>query len=310
MAFALGYIDTPLLLNVKNFYSVKEDQFEENNIQVYRGGDNNLFASEKGAKAEISLDMDFISDTDFGNLRDVLLNKAYPSKIYIRQPGNISGAILHPSTAVNKAYVLKNSVAVPSLASFTTEMVTADYAHLSQFSSPCAYQSSADEYIHYLFTFDLSTWLSGSAYENLLRLTLFMQTPVAYRVNTSPLPTDKYGIIVRAYNQVSTNWLEIYRRSITLTATNQQAAGLRPMTGFTRMGEYITDPEGGDPNKVRFMVSILQPRNGQGTIHLDMNYTVLLVNGFMVRMAENFNINWREEVTLVGRTGNLKLSEV
>ena len=317
MAFALGYIDSAALNNIKSFHSVKEDQLEDENIQASRGGDNGLFISQKSAKAEISLDMDFIEDTEYGNLRKIMLNRKYPNKIYIREPGLVSGGILIPTHANNLAYKLKNNLALPILTSLTaTEFTTGDYTNITGFSTPMSYSASVNEYLHYLFTFDLTTFLTSVSLDNLLRLTLFMQTPAAYRVPASG-PTDKYGIIVHAYNFSQSTllstavWTEIYRRSITLQSTNQQAAGLRPITGYTSIQNYV-DISGATlgQNYVAFMVSILQPRNGAGTIYLDSNYVALFCNGFMVRMTDNFNLNWREEITIVGRTGNLKLSEV
>lgn len=311
MAFALGYIDAVALANIKTLYSIKEDELEDGSLQAFRGGDNGLFISEKSAKAEISLDLDFVIDSEFKDLRAVLLNRAYPNKIYIREPGNVTGAIIHPTTALNKAYVKKGSTLYPAFADFTTEFTTTDYTRINAFSTPCSNTITADEYIHYLFLFSLSDWLTagGGSLNNLLRLTLFMQTPAAYRTHPAAA-TDKFGILVRAYNWSTTSFIEMYRRSITLTAANQQAAGLRPITGFTTMRHFIGDEDGSYPNMAAFMVSVLQPRAGAGTVYLDMNYVACLVNGFMVRMTDVFNVNWREEITLVGRTGNIKLSEV
>ncbi len=304
MSFALGNIGPSLSL--PNFYSIKEDQLENSDIQTYRGGDNCLFTSEKSAKAEITLDMDFVSDSDYGNLRNVMLNRQYPNKFYIREPGNISGAILTPSTTTNKAYQLVTATAIPALTDFVTEFITADYTAINDaaFASPVVYPTGAGDgkYVHFLFKFDLSAWIAaGGSLLNLLRLTLFMQTPYASRSDGA-----NYGIKVSAYNYTLSQFVEIYRRSITLSNSNQQAAGIRPVNGFTKLSDYIAPTT----NIVSLMLSVLQPNDGTHILSLYTNNAKLLVNGFMVRLADTFNLNWREAVTIVGRTGSIKLLEV
>jgi hypothetical protein len=303
--FGLGYIDSAALSNIKTFYSVKEDESEGENIQSYRGGDNALFVSNKSAKAEISLDMDYISDTDYNYLRSILLNRLYPNKVYFREPGYFTGALLTPSTATNKAYKLTSAQKYPALATVkTTEFTSGDYTGITGFSTPMSYTSAVDDYIHFGFTFDLTQWLTVNTLSNLLRISLFMQTPAAYRVNIST-PVDLFGIIVYAYNVTSAAWVEFYRRSITLTVANQQCAGIRPTINYTNIADFVDGN-----NKVTFMVSTLQPRAGQGISTLAMNYTACLVNGFMVRRAEDFNMNWTNAFTGAGRSGQLRLSEV
>lgn len=316
MSFGLGYIDAAALSNIHSLYSIKEDIQDNGDISLFRGGDNGLFSSEKSSRAEINLDLDFISDSDFALLKKILLNRKYANKVYFREPGYFTGALLTPSTATHKAYKLASNVKYPAINDLNdTEFTSTDYTRITGFTTPCSNNTYVSDYMHYLFTFDLSTWLASCSTNNLLRLSLFMQTPVAYRTNTS-LPTDKFGIIVHAHNfttgtGASPVWVEIYRRSVTINASNQQCASLKATTDFSVITDFI-DSVGGPlgANKVAFLVSILQPRNSQGTSYLDMNYVALLVNGFMVKQSNAFNLNWRESYTGAGRTGSVKLSEV
>jgi len=308
--FGLGFIDNASLTNIKTFYSIKEDLQEQSEIQAMRGADNGLFYTEKSAKAAITIDADYIPDADFDYFRSILLNRKYPNKIYFREPGYFTGALLMPSTATNKAYKLISSACPPGLGDFSTEFTTNEYSYVNGFTTALSnYTGTANYYINYLFTFDLGAWLGTGSLLNLLRLSLFMQTPNAYRTHPST-PTDVYGIIVRAYNFNSASWLEIYRRSMTLTSENQQCAGIRPTIGYTKMSDFVGDQSGSYPNKVMIMVSTLQNRGSSGTLYLESNFIALLVNGFMVRPEEGFNMNWREPFTGAGRTGQIKLLEV
>jgi hypothetical protein len=310
MSFGFGIIDSASP-TISTFYAIKEDQLEGDDYQVFRGGDNGLFTSCKSAKGEINLDLDFISDSDYLLLRNIVLNRKYPNKVYFREPGNVTGAYLTPSTGTNKAYKLSHNNRLPAIATLqTTEFTSGDYTNITGFTTTMSQNTYISDYVHYLFTFDLTSWLAANSVNNLLRLSLFMQQPTAYRTNTV-LPTDKFGIIVYAQDFVNTSWVEMHRRSITVDAANQQCATIHPNINYVKMSNFI-DTNGGvlGLNKVAFLVSTLQPRTPSGTVYLNMNYAALLVNGFMVKPSSMFNLNWRESYTGAGRTGSLKLSEV
>ena len=316
MSFSLGYIDNGAGPNIQNYYSVKEDQLEDSSLNLYRGAENSLFVSDKSAKASIQIDLDFLQDSDYKTLRDIALDRARPNKFYFRHPGNVTGAMLTPSSSVNVVGVLQSNNANPVLTDFGTAFTSGDYTNINGFSTPVVYNNGIYQYVHYLFSFNLGAWETATgdtSINNLIRLTLFMQNPTVWRDNsTLSLPNDRFGFKVRALNYAKNIWTEIYRRSITVAQPNQQAAPLRPVSGFTKMIDYVST--GAHPDLVYFMVSTLQPwanASGvnQGVINLSMGYTALLVNGFMVRLADTFNLNWREEVTLQGRTGSLKLEE-
>src|SRR5512140_1029463 len=104
MSFGLGLIDSASP-TISSFNSIKEDELENEDLQTFRGGDNGLFTSCKSAKAEINLDLDFITDANYYALRNIILNRKYPNKVYFREP-YAAGALLTPSTATHKAYKL------------------------------------------------------------------------------------------------------------------------------------------------------------------------------------------------------------
>ena len=286
-----------------SFYSIKEDVMEDSSIQTYRGGDNGLFFTEKSSKAAITLDIDFVVDADFKSIRDVLLNRQFPNKMYIREPGNINGSLIQPDL-VDPAFYLYSNNSAPALSDFVTNFASIDYSYIQGWTTPVAKTTNTYDYIHYLFNFDLTSYFaSGGDKNNMMRLTLFMQTPFASRSDGS-----NYGIKVSAYNYAQSIFTEVYRRSITLSSANQQAASIRPFTGYSKLTDFIST--GGSPNIVTFMLSTLQPRAIPSTLTISTGYVACIVNGFMVRAVDPFNLNWRDTVTVVGRTGSIKLQEV
>lgn len=301
--FKLGFIESTGT-QLKTFYSIKEDINDDSFIQTDRGGDSDLFGTEKSAKAELTLDLDHVTQAERGDLDEVLNNRNYPHKIYLREPAAASQRIKCTGTGSDIAKQLKTDKGVPTYADFTgaTVFTGGDYTNIQNFSTAVSYNTNAKEYLHFFFQFDLSTWIAAYGLDYLQRLSLFMQDPLVYRSDGSVV--DEFGYLVYAYNFTEAKWTEIKRQPITVSATNQQVAALRPTDGYTKWNDY-TDGS----NLVLFRIVNYQERDSD-TLYLSMNYAELLINGYGMKQINPFNLNWRGQYTGEGHLGQISMLEL
>lgn len=303
MSFKLGHIESTGNA-LKTFYSIKEDVVDNFDVQVDRGGDQTLMACEKSAKADVHLELDFVTQSEYGDLHEVLNNRLYPHKLYLREPAASSQRITITGEGNNIAKQWQTDTPVPTLANFTsdaTAFTAGDYTNIQNFTTPVQYQSNSVDYIHYFFRFDLSTWIAAYGLDYLTRLTLLLQDPLVYRQGGADY--DEFGYTFHAYNYTTGAWTEIKRQSITIDETNQQFAALRPMAGFTRWADYLSS------NLTLFRMTNKQPRVAR-TVYMSLNYIELFINGYGVVKVNPYDLNWREAYTGAGYVGTVKLQEI
>lgn len=282
--------------------AVKIDVLDDPFFSGERGGRGDLYGVEQSNKANFNIELDAVSQTEYGNLYDVLNNRLYPHKVYIHEPAAASQRININDAGGNEAKQEKTDDPEGAYAT-ATEFVAGDYTNIQNFTTAVSYNTAAKEYLHYFFQFDLSTWIAAYGTEYLRRLTLFMQDPFVKRTVGSDV--DEFGYIVYAYNYTRTSWTEIKRQPVTVGVTNQQFAPLRPIDGFTKFSDYIDGS-----NYCQFKITNMYDRDSVGTLQHDINYVELIVNGFGFRMVNPFNLNWRSAFTGDGYTGTSECMEL
>ena len=300
----LGHIESTGNL-FKSFYSVKEDVVDDSDISFQRGGDGDLMGTERAAKALISLDMDCVTQAEYGDLHEVMNNHVYPHKLYLREPAVASQRLLMPGTGSNIAKQWATDTAIPTLANFTSDATAfsgTDYTNIQNFTTAVEYTTTSKEYLHYFFQFDLSTWIAAYGLDYLTRLTLLLQDPLVSR--TVLTVVDNFGYSFYAYNYATTSWTEMRRQSITIDVSNQQFVALSPREGFTRWADYLSS------NLALFRMTNRQARDASGTLALSLNYIELFINGYGVKQVNANDFNWRDAYTGAGYTGTLRLQEL
>ncbi len=299
MSFKLGHIESTGNM-MKTFTSIKEDVVDNSESSYDRGGDGTLMGVEKGAKADITLNMDFVTQSEYGDLHEILNNRNYPHKVYLREPAAASQRNLLTGTGSTVGKYWKTDTPIPTKANFTSDatgFAAGDYTNLQAFTTPTDDTTTDKNYIHYFFQFDASTWMTAYGLDYLTRITVMLQNPLVYR------GADEFGYTFHAYNKTMLNWTEMKRQSITIDADNQQFAALRPMQGFTQWADYF------DSNLILFRMTNKQPRSS-GTLTLSLQYIELLINGYGVMKKNPYDFNWREPYTGAGYLGNISLAEL
>lgn len=289
----------------KTFYAVKEDVVDDSEVVSGRGGDGDLMGSERAAKAAISLDLDCLTQSEYGDLHEVMNDRSYPHKLYLREPAVASQRILMTGAGSNVAKQWKTDTAVPTEANYTsnaTEFTVTDYTNIQNFTTDVSYDTNDKEYLHLFFKFNLATWIAAYGLDYLTRLTLLLQDPLVSRTVLSVV--DNYGYSFYAYNFASTSWTEMKRQSITIDVSNQQYAALSPREGFTRWTDYLSS------NLALFRMTNRQARDSSGTLAMSLNYIELFINGYGVKQINPYDLNWREPYTGAGYTGTLRLQEL
>jgi hypothetical protein len=304
MSIKIGFLDSSGN-GLKTFSdSVKIDVNDNSFVGTSRGGMADLFSTERSAKAEFTIEVDAVTQADFGNtLNKVMNNRQYPHKIYIHEPAAASQRINMNDTGGNEAKQQQTDDPEGAYAS-GTEFTGTNYTHIQDWVNDVSYSTSTKDYIHYFFQFDLSTWIAAYGEEYLRRLTLFMQDPRVERGT----PADDFGYVVYAYNYGNSTWIEIKRQSITVDATNQQYASLRPIEGFTDFSDFI---DGSD--YCQFKITNMQPRTTGGstaTLTHKIKRVELIVNGIAFKQVNPQNLNWRSAFTGDGYTGVYNLLEL
>lgn len=300
MSFKLGHIEASGT-QLKTFYAVKDDVVDSFDTQFDRGGDGTLMGCEKSAKADITLALDYITQTEYGDLHEVLNNKLYPHKLYLREPAAASQRIKTTGVGSDIAKQWADNASIPTLTQFqssATEFDATDYTQIQDFTNQVEYSTVNKDYMHYFFQYDLSTWLTAYGLDYLTRLTLLLQDPLVYR------GTDEFGYTFHAYNYTTGAWTEIKRQNITINASNQQYASLRPIDGFSKWADYLSS------NLVLFRMSNRQPRVSGDSLTLGLKYIELFINGYGVMKTNPFDLNWRDAYTGAGYLGNIKLAEL
>ncbi len=305
MSFKIGFINSAGtgLKTISDAVRINLD--DDSDVSFNRGGARDGFFIEDSMKAQITLELDAVTQADFGNtIAKVMNNRAYPHKVYIHEPAAASQRININNTGGNEGKQLASDLAEPTYAS-ATEFTGGQYTAIQNFSTDVTVSTATLKNIHYFYQFDLSTWIAAYGAEYLRRLTLFMQDP---RVKeTSGANTNDLGYIIYAYNYTNAEWVEIKRQSITVDATNQQFASLRPLEGFTSFSDFIDGS-----SFCQFKVTNAQERTPGAvwTLTHEINYVELIVNGFGIKQTNAFNANWRSPFTGDGYVQTLNLQEL
>ncbi len=287
--------------------ATKVDIIDDESYESSRGGTGSNWSTRQSAKARILIELDHISQVTVGNsLWKVLNNRDFPHKVYIHEPADSSQEIDYAGiTNPSSTHIIKQaSTDNPNLSIISpavTEFSTANYTAIGNFSTGVSI-SAVKDYQVWFFDFDISNFISAFGIQYIRRLTLFLQDLEVYRNNSNK---DKMGYLVQAYNFIQDEWIEIKRQEITVNATNQQFASLRPIEGFTDFSEFIDGS-----NKIRFKIRNLQNANPIIGLTFALKYIKLLINGFGVVKSNDGNFNWRDPYTGMGYVGTIGLDEL
>lgn len=301
MAFKFGYPESTGNLLI-SFDGMKQDIVDRDFFEGDRGGFGDLFSIRKSNKAQLTMDCDFMTQSQLGSsLLKVLQNRAYPHKLYIHEPAVASqsisyAGITNPSSTNKMLYLGADSS--PSIASMS-EISTAQYGYVSGWSTDLALTDADSVYLYLLCEFDLSTFVAAYGVEYIRRLTMFMQDLRVYQ-DTG----EEFGYIVEAYNFTTTAWIEIKRQTITVNTSNQQYASLRPCEDFTFFSDFLSS------NHCRFRIRSLQERVTGSILSLDVQNIQMFINGFACVPSKDMDFNWRGSYTGEGYTGGLRLEEL
>jgi hypothetical protein len=301
---------------LKSFYSVKEDVTEDISFETRRGGDNALFSNQRSAKAAVSLDMDFITQAEYGDLMRFYSNSFYTGRLYLREPASSLQRIIFSSASWPKGYYLESNNRYPTLGAVNSGKVdfsAGDKTVLAGYSGSVLYTSTTYDYMHFILIVPLKLWLEGNygtvtlgSYDLLTRVTTVIQKLRAYN------NIGNVGFTVDYYNFAKTVWTEVKRQSLTADIDNMVGFGLRPVVGFSKFQDYEDKTIFGDADNpvMMFKITPNQARPSSGTTTLSCKHMEFAINGYFVKQAENFNYNWRDAITLQGYMGQMKLLEI
>ena len=301
--FKLGYPDSTGNFLIEFTDVAKQDIVDRDFFKGERGGFGDLFSMRMSNKSVITLDCDFMSQATLGdNLLAVLQNRDYPHKLYLHEPAAASqiitfSGISNPSTT-NRALYLGADTS-PAIASMT-EVSTAQYGYLNDWTNLLPLTAAANDYLYLLFQFDLTTFITAYGLEYIRRLTLFLQDLRVYQ-DTG----EEFGFTVEAWNYTKTAWIEVKRQTLTVNISNQQYASLRPCEGFTRFYDFVDAN-----NQCRFRIINLQKRITESILQMDVQNVRLYVNGFACAPSKDMDFNYRGSYTGEGYVGQIKLEEL
>jgi len=288
--------------------AVKIDIIDDERYDADRGGLGDNWSTRQSAKARIVIELDHMTQATVGNsLWKVLNNRDFPHKVYIHEPADPTQeedftGITVPATVTHQARLGPTNdpnADFNDVIAFSNQQ----YLDISDFLTGVTFNTSVSIYAYYFFQFDISPFITAFGTEFIRRLTLFLQDIELFKNNANK---DKTGYIVWAFNFVQNEWIEIKRQDVTVKATNQQFASLRPIEGFTDFSEFI---ESGT-DKVRFRIRNLQAGKSFEGLQFNIKYVKLLINGFGCVKNNDGNFNFRDTFTGMGYVGTIGLDEL
>jgi hypothetical protein len=299
MSVKFGYISDRAHTNIASLDVIKEDVSDDQRNDVkYNKIGSYSFQSDSIAKANI--EFDFVDETNKALIKKVLLNSNY-QKVYIRHPAS-SGyfknyyGITKPSSTHVCLYIDSND---GDLDYGGTEITNySDISEIDTNNLSVQTLSHTYQYIFYKFKCTDIAFETGV----IKRVSLFIHNPYCY--NNSG---DNAGIKFDCYNQSTGAWQRCGKINYTTNVFStgkflQYYAVLKPRDKFTSFYDFALD------GYMYWRQRSLFPR--VGLTRLQANYVELIIDGWPISVTSNMALNWRDNFTGVGRTGQLELSEI
>lgn len=317
MPVKIGFINdvaNTSLFNVDDVIRINVNDI--NDLQSGRSGNGALSGIIHQTKAEIEVEIDRISQTNLGGLREKMFDRTEPHKVFLNHPAIVDTALnpvngtqtftYNGITNPSSTHIAKTAASDnPNLLVGTTEISTGDYTTISTFGSQLTNGTPSLKYNYFFFGFDLTKYLAdaNTTIDSIERITLVLHKLEA--VDTISAVINQIGIQVDVFNNSTGVMTEIYRQGLTSDIVNTQFAGLGPVDGFTNFDDYIDAF-----NKILFRVRNLNEFETVGANGIDIDFVELLINGYGILDPISDNFTFRDAFTGAGKTGTIALNEI
>jgi hypothetical protein len=311
----LGVIENRTAANFKQYNVIKEDCNDNVFLKEKRTQHGNIVTSGHN-KLQTTLELDFVTDAIESYLYDNTLRSKY-LKMFMRHPADTAtqvfnyNGISNPSSTHAVKYIESDTA---DLGYSGTEVSNSEYLQIKEidtgtFNELFKYTSAYDyQYIFLRFkpaAFDYTTLFIN-------RVSLFLHNPYCINNYNSTPPSEPSGFVISAFNSTNYMWSEVGRVECTTEnatlITNldmfQYCAVLKPgLTWFTKFEDYF-DASG----YMYFRMRNIYPRKSK--VGIGFNFAELLINAWPVSWTGNVDFNYRDNVTLSGKTAKILLSEI
>jgi hypothetical protein len=311
----LGVIENRTAANFKQYDVIKEDCNDNVFLKEKRTQHGNIVTSGHN-KLTTTLELDFVDAATENYLYNNTLRSKY-LKMFMRHPSDTAtqvcnyNGITNPSSTHAIKYIESDDA---NLGYSGTEFTNSDYLIIKEidtgiYNEVFKYTSTYDyQYFFFRFqpTFDYSTLF-------LNRISLFLHNP--YCINnydSMPTVSEPSGFVISAFNTTTYMWTEVGRVEFTTEnatlITNldmfQWCAVLKPgLTWFTKFEDYFDAS-----SYIYFRMRNTYPRKNK--VGIGFNFAELLIDAWPVSWTGNVDFNFRDNVTLTGKTSKIVLSEI
>jgi len=282
---------------------VRENINEDVDFNMERAGNGDLQATQQSNKALITVDTDYLSQTQLGNVRKVLANRAEPHKLYTKFPATYTDYTFDATT--NECFTAEDDDGTQT--TFSTEFTSGEYTNINTFDTNAVTFSTSDKgssnyykYGYMQFTADISDYINEHDAESITRITLALRN---LYINDGADAGFKIDYLDNSYSPA--RYVEIKRMGITIDENNTVYASIRPISQFTNFSNAL------DSNVVKFRVrNLYENRDTTSAVTLSVDFAKVFVNGYGCVWDGNDNFTYRDTYVGNGYTGQIRLMEL
>jgi len=305
----VGHISTSDSTLVRIEKIVKQDINQSSFADINRGGYGALQGIMQSEKAEISIDIDHFTESEYGALMNVLKNRTEPHKIFIPHPADLTNSRFTPDASDFKIYTTSGSDENldTGWVDIGTEFDPDYYPALATPDTTLGIQKSeTDEYCFFKFEPDISDYINEYGSGSIRRITMAIYCPAASDT------AGAMGYKLDYYDNNLSEWVEFDRIGYSVpfdlfgNKTIMQFHAIRPVEAFTNFNNVVSS----GIVKIRLRNLLENRGSGGNNLNLSFYYAGIFVNGYGVLYNGEDSFTYRDTFTGAGLTGQLQFSEL
>lgn len=302
MSCKLGFLSSDSN-DMQSVNIIKQDIPSESEYEMKRCGDGDLQSVTYSEKAQIHLEADHLTNANLGAIRKVLSNRVNPHKLFIKHPADSNHEYIF-DTGINRAYHQQSDDSDKTSFDYLTDgFDNAEVTNINTWDLNTVDENGTLKYVYFLFTADISNYVTNYAVNTITRITLAMKD--LFLTDEQSTGDKGIGFKVDYYDNALLQYVEIKRQGITVDADNVLYASIRPIDCFTNFDNALSS------NLVKFRIrNLYENRVSGGAISAQIAYAKIFVNGYGCVWDNVDNFTYRDTYTGNGWTGSLDLHEL